>query len=41
MIVDGYLPREGAQELAEQVLDVFGFGVVTRPCPTERSPGRP
>jgi AcrR family transcriptional regulator len=28
MIIDGYLPREGAERLAVQVLDTFGLGVV-------------
>jgi hypothetical protein len=27
MIVDGHLPREGAESLAESVLDVFGRGI--------------
>ena len=30
MIVDGHLPREGAEELAERVLDVFGQGIARR-----------
>ncbi|MFJ9949359.1 TetR/AcrR family transcriptional regulator [Kitasatospora sp. NPDC091207] len=31
MIVDGYLPAEKAEELAEQVVDTFGQGVGNRP----------
>ena len=27
MIVDGHLPRDGAEGLAEAVLDVFGRGI--------------
>lgn len=30
MIVDGHLPREGAEARAEAVLDVFGRGIATR-----------
>jgi hypothetical protein len=28
MIVDGYLPPERAEQLAEQVLDTFGLGTI-------------
>jgi AcrR family transcriptional regulator len=31
MIVDGHLPREGAEQLAKSVLDVFGRGIAARP----------
>ncbi|MFJ3221467.1 TetR/AcrR family transcriptional regulator [Kitasatospora sp. NPDC086801] len=31
MIVDGYLPEEKAEELAEKVLDTFGQGVANHP----------
>ncbi|MFE2724059.1 TetR/AcrR family transcriptional regulator [Kitasatospora sp. NPDC059327] len=31
MIVDGYLPSEKAEELAEQVLDAFGQGIGNHP----------
>ncbi|MEU1628121.1 hypothetical protein ABZ746_22885 [Streptomyces sp. NPDC020096] len=28
VIADGYLPPEGAEQLAEQVLDTFGLGII-------------
>ncbi|MGW2627787.1 TetR/AcrR family transcriptional regulator [Streptomyces chattanoogensis] len=31
MIVDGYLPPDRAEQLAEQVLDTFGFGIANSP----------
>ncbi|MFJ7158355.1 TetR/AcrR family transcriptional regulator [Streptomyces sp. NPDC101118] len=31
MIVDGYLPAEGAEQLAEQIIDTFGTGIANRP----------
>ncbi|MGA5819328.1 TetR/AcrR family transcriptional regulator [Kitasatospora sp. NPDC094028] len=33
MIVDGYLPAEKAEELADQVLDTFGQGIANRRAP--------
>jgi hypothetical protein len=30
MIVDGHLPREGAESIAESVLEVFGRGIAAR-----------
>ncbi|MFI8854674.1 TetR/AcrR family transcriptional regulator [Streptomyces sp. 891-h] len=35
MIVDGYLPPDRAEQLAEQVLDTFGLGIANLPDSTE------